>query len=203
MACNGRALRATSSCICVGVTTATSASSSAISASHAAPLCHGRVGSRRSRKISTRALPAAAASSTAAAACRRKAAMAPSICLQVPRPAMVDATARVGTPFKAADLDLIGAAALRTDAKRAEDRLHRLQRLDCGDLRAPAPAPQRDLLLVGDVPTLRLRWPIQDRASKPNLARASRCDESCAGASCPCIACESQHERTSRQRSPI
>ncbi len=74
--------------------------------------------------------------------------------------------------IETADLDLVAAAALRADAKRPEDRLLRLQRLERGDLRAPTPAAQRDFVLVGGIPALRLWRPVEDGARTRRLARA-------------------------------
>ena len=86
--------------------------------------------------------------------------------------AMIDAAAGIDMLFEAADLDLIIAATFRADAKRAEDRLLGLQRLDRSNFRAPAPAAQRDFILVGGAPALRLWRPIQDGARTRCLARA-------------------------------
>ena len=81
--------------------------------------------------------------------------------------AMIDAAAGVHRSIEVADLDLIGRSALRTHTKRAEDRMLGLQCLDRSDLRASAPAPKLDLVLVAGIPALRRRRSFEDRPGTP------------------------------------
>ena len=66
--------------------------------------------------------------------------------------AMINAAAGIGARYKAADFDLVGIAAFGAHTKRAEDSMRRLKRLERRNFRAPAPAPERDLVFVGGVP---------------------------------------------------